>query len=43
MLTSGHGKYSEVADEKEFFEATKKSNKVFFLVVKSCLGFVEKG
>ncbi|KAF8357320.1 txdc-9 [Pristionchus pacificus] len=31
MLTSGHGKYSEVADEKEFFEATKKSNKVVCL------------
>ncbi|CAB3402181.1 unnamed protein product [Caenorhabditis bovis] len=31
MLSNGHGKYEEVADEKEFFEATKKSNKVVCL------------
>ncbi|KAF8785401.1 thioredoxin domain-containing protein 9-like [Argiope bruennichi] len=28
LLQQGHGAYSELADEKEFFEATKKSNKV---------------
>lgn len=28
---NGHGKYEEVADEKEFFEATKKSNNVVCL------------
>ncbi|XP_005112130.1 thioredoxin domain-containing protein 9 [Aplysia californica] len=27
-LAAGHGEYSEVADEKEFFEACKKSKKV---------------
>lgn len=31
MLSHGHGKYEEVADEKEFFEATKKSDKVVCL------------
>ena len=31
MLMNGHGKYEEVADEKEFFEATKKSNNVVCL------------
>ncbi|GMT19199.1 hypothetical protein PFISCL1PPCAC_10496, partial [Pristionchus fissidentatus] len=31
MITMGHGKYAEVADEREFFEATKKSNKVVCL------------
>ncbi|CAD6190285.1 unnamed protein product [Caenorhabditis auriculariae] len=31
MLSQGHGKYEEVADEKDFFEATKKSNKVVCL------------
>lgn len=27
-MSQGHGKYSEVADEKEFFDACKKSKKV---------------
>lgn len=27
-MTQGHGQYSEVADEKEFFDACKKSKKV---------------
>ncbi|KAK6746304.1 hypothetical protein RB195_012424 [Necator americanus] len=31
MLSNGHGKYEEVADEKEFFEATKKSKNVICL------------
>uniref|UniRef100_A0A1I7XTK6 Thioredoxin domain-containing protein n=1 Tax=Heterorhabditis bacteriophora TaxID=37862 RepID=A0A1I7XTK6_HETBA len=31
MLTNGHGRYDEVADEKEFFEATKKSKNVVCL------------
>ncbi|CAO4369039.1 unnamed protein product [Caenorhabditis nigoni] len=31
MLSNGHGKYEEVADEKEFFEATKKSDRVVCL------------
>ncbi|VDO38764.1 unnamed protein product [Haemonchus placei] len=31
MLSIGHGTYSEVADEKEFFEATKKSKNVVCL------------
>ncbi|CAI5445345.1 unnamed protein product [Caenorhabditis angaria] len=31
MISNGHGKYEEVADEKEFFEATKKSDKVVCL------------
>ncbi|KAE9417005.1 hypothetical protein Angca_007762 [Angiostrongylus cantonensis] len=31
MLSLGHGKYEEVADEKEFFEATKKSKNVVCL------------
>ncbi|KIH56229.1 hypothetical protein ANCDUO_13589 [Ancylostoma duodenale] len=31
MLSHGHGKYEEVADEKEFFEATKKSKNVVCL------------
>ncbi|PAV72033.1 hypothetical protein WR25_22465 [Diploscapter pachys] len=30
-LSIGHGKYEEVADEKEFFEATKKSQNVVCL------------
>ncbi|KAK6040259.1 hypothetical protein COOONC_22235 [Cooperia oncophora] len=31
MLANGHGAYTEVADEKEFFEATKKSKNVVCL------------
>ncbi|CAI2348051.1 unnamed protein product [Caenorhabditis sp. 36 PRJEB53466] len=31
MMSNGHGKYEEVADEKEFFEATKKSDRVVCL------------
>ena len=31
MLSNGHGKYEEVSDEKEFFEATKKSDRVVCL------------
>ncbi|VDM51949.1 unnamed protein product [Angiostrongylus costaricensis] len=31
MLSLGHGRYDEVADEKEFFEATKKSKHVVCL------------
>ncbi|CAJ0598471.1 unnamed protein product [Cylicocyclus nassatus] len=31
LLAHGHGKYEEVADEKEFFEATKKSKNVVCL------------
>ncbi|KAJ1351743.1 Thioredoxin domain-containing protein 9 [Parelaphostrongylus tenuis] len=31
MLSIGHGKYEEIADEKEFFEATKKSKNVVCL------------
>uniref|UniRef100_A0A8R1ELZ8 Thioredoxin domain-containing protein 9 n=1 Tax=Caenorhabditis japonica TaxID=281687 RepID=A0A8R1ELZ8_CAEJA len=31
MMSNGHGKYEEVADEKEFFDATKKSDRVVCL------------
>lgn len=31
MLSNGHGKYEELADEKEFFNATNKSDKVVCL------------
>ncbi|VDO60273.1 unnamed protein product [Heligmosomoides polygyrus] len=31
LLSSGHGTYTEVADEKEFFEATKKSKNLVCL------------
>ena len=28
ILISGHGEYSEIPEEKEFFEVTKKSDNV---------------